>query len=89
MRYQLYTPAWTPFEVEVPDECPHCKADLTVPRALEVWEWSCQINALAEDGMLEPDGETDYESTYSEDIRCRACRTSLAPRAQVTAPFEG
>jgi len=73
--YTLHEPTFTPRIVSIPDECPACKADLTQPNALRVWEWSSALCALSNlhEFAIEPLGSTNFESTYSESISCGAC----------------
>lgn len=92
MKTVLSEPRWVDSEVEIPEQCPGCAADLTKPRAVTCWQW-CATEAVVSpfDGdpsLAEVDsvgGRQDFENLHEEQYQCAECKRQLGK----PAPAEG
>jgi transcription initiation factor IIE alpha subunit len=67
-------------EVELPDRCPECNADLHEFGALRDICWTSTTSAChIEDDTLEYEGESEeyYEAQYTVDFECTSCGKSI------------
>ena len=68
-------------EVDLPDRCPECDADLHEFGALRDVCWTSTTSAchIAGDEVLEYEGESEeyYEAQYTVDFECTSCGNSI------------
>lgn len=68
-------------EMELPDKCPHCQADLTADDAIIEWDWRdvsfrCTMNKAQ--GMLNTEDDHDGEEFLPTSFECAACHAIIA-----------
>lgn len=86
VKHTLYVATFTEREVEVPDVCPACGADLTEMGSLIEWNWNdagVQSHlVVGPDGYVEAEGESKYGDTYfPESLTCDNCSAEVVPEA--------